>query len=183
VDFAALFILGTVIGSNNLAVALALGALDQAARRFRVMLVFGVFEFLVPLLGIWLGSNVARAIGLHARGVGAVLLVGLGLFTVIGGIRKGEDHERLARLATKWGGLAILAAGLSMDNLLVGFSLGLSEVEPLTVALSIMCFSVIFTWLGMHLGRLSRRNYERAAKIGAGILLMALGAANWMGLI
>jgi hypothetical protein len=33
-----LLILGVVIGSNNLAVALALGALGQAGRRFRVML-------------------------------------------------------------------------------------------------------------------------------------------------
>jgi hypothetical protein len=36
-----LLILGFVIGSNNFAVALALGALGQSSRVYRVMLVFG----------------------------------------------------------------------------------------------------------------------------------------------
>lgn len=181
--FVSLVILGIVIGSNNLAVALALGSLGQAARRFRVMLVFGLFEFFIPLLGIWLGGSLARSIGLETQGISAALLVVLGLLAVTGGMLKGEDHEHLARRVTNWGGLVILAAGLSTDNLLVGFSLGLSRVNPLSVALTIMVFSVVFTWAGMHLGRVSRRNYEKGARIGAGVLLVALGIANWFGWI
>jgi Predicted membrane protein len=127
IDF---LILGAVIGSNNLAVALALGALGQAHRRFRVMLVFGLFEFFVPLLGIWLGSTTAEMFGLHTNMVGAVLLVGLGLLAGIGGLRRqSEDEvlskdEKLARRVTHRHGLVLLAAGLSADNLVVGFSLG-----------------------------------------------------------
>jgi putative Mn2+ efflux pump MntP len=173
-----LLVLGIVIGSNNLAVSLALGALNQAARRLRIMFVFGVFEFFVPLLGILVGAKLARTIGLPASGAGALLLVGLGLFVIIGGIRKNEDHERLAKQVTTWAGLVLLSMGLSLDNLLVGFGLGLGNADPLRVALTIMCFSVLFTWAGIHLGCVSRRNYERAAKIGAGVLLMGLGVAE-----
>jgi len=182
-EFVTLLIIGAVIGSNNLAVALALGALGQAARRFRVMLIFGIFEFFIPLFGIWLGANAARAIGLHAQQVGAILLGGLGLYAIISGLRKKEDHVRLAYLATSWGGLVTLAAGLSLDNLLIGFSLGLGEVSPLSLAITIMCFSVLFTWVGMHLGRISSQNYERMARVGSGILLVALGVSSWVGLI
>ena len=174
-----LLVLGAVIGSNNLAVSLALGALNQTARRLRIMFVFGAFEFFVPLLGIWIGAKLARTVGLPARGAGALLLVGFGLFVIISGIRKGEDHERLARQVTSWTGLVLLSMGLSLDNLLVGFSLGLGNADPLRVALAIMCFSVLFTWAGIHLGRVSQRNYERAAKIGAGVLLMGLGVAEF----
>ena len=176
-----LLIMGIVIGSNNLAVSLALGALGQAARRFRVMLVFGVFEFVMPLLGIGLGAATARALGLQTNMVGTVLLIALGLLTVYGGIRNRCQDERLARHVTRWRGLVVLALALSVDNVVVGFSLGLGRADPLIVATTIASFSVLFTWVGMILGRESRRSWEQAAKIGSGVLLVGLGAANGMG--
>lgn len=178
IDF---LILGVVIGSNNLAVALALGAMGQAARRFRVMLVFGLFEFMMPLLGIVLGAAAADAIGLQTNLVGTVLLIGLGVLAVIGGIKNRSQDEKLAKYVTQWRGLVFLALGLSIDNVVVGFSLGIGRAEPLAVATTIACFSVLFTWIGMKLGRESRRSWERVAKIGAGLLLIGFGGANGMG--
>jgi len=178
IDF---LILGVVIGSNNLAVALALGAMGQVARRFRVMLVFGVFEFVMPLLGIGLGAVTARAIGLQTNVIGTVLLIALGLLTVIAGVRNRRQDEKLAKHVTQWRGLVFLALGLSIDNVVVGFSLGLGRADPLAVATTIACFSVLFTWIGMRLGRESRRGWEQVAKIGAGMLLVGFGAANGMG--
>ena len=176
-----LLILGVVIGSNNFAVALALGTLGRDARRFRVMLVFGVFEFVMPLLGIVLGAAVARAIGLHTNLIGTVLLIALGLLAVIGGIRNRSQEEKLAKHVTRWRGLVVLALALSVDNVVVGFSLGLGHANPLAVATTIACFSVLFTWIGIRLGRESRRSWEQASKIGAGVLLVGLGAANGIG--
>jgi putative Mn2+ efflux pump MntP len=176
-----LLILGVVIGSNNLAVALALGALGQAASRFRVMLVFGMFEFVMPLLGIGLGAATVRAIGLHTNVVGTVLLIALGFLTVIGGVRTRRQDEKLAKHVTQWRGLVFLALGLSVDNVVVGFSLGLGRADPLAVATTIACFSVLFTWIGMGLGHQLRRSWEQAAKIGAGVLLVGFGVASGMG--
>lgn len=182
-DLVDLLILGVVIGSNNLAVALALGAMGQSARQFRVMLVFGVFEFVMPLLGIALGASTARALGLDTDIVGAVLLTALGLLVIVGGVRNRSQDEKLVKYATRWRGLVILALGLSLDNIVIGFSLGLGRTDPLAVATTIACFSVLFTWIGMRLGRESRRSWERVAKISAGGLLVAFGVANGMGLI
>ncbi len=176
-----LIILGAIVGSNNFAVALSLGALNQASRRYRVMFVFGVFEFLLPLVGIYLGSTLAMSIGIYSSLVGAALLFGLGLLTATGGFRKGYDDELLARRLTQWKGLLVLAAGLSLDNLLVGFGLGLGEVQPLIVAGAISFFSVIYTWLGIQIGQVSRRRWEHAAKIFTGVLLMLLGIATAQG--
>ncbi|HPA14587.1 MAG TPA: manganese efflux pump [Desulfobacterales bacterium] len=176
-----LVLLGIVVGSNNLAVALTLGALGQAELRYRIMLVFGVFEFCVPLVGIRLGSATAKAIGSYANIMGAVMLFGLGLLSVIEGIRDRGNDDRLAQRVTRWRGLVVLAAGLSTDNMVVGFSLGLGKVDPLTVAGTIAFFAVLFTWLGIRLGRESRRRWERSAKIGAGALLMGFGVASGAG--
>jgi len=40
-----------VIGPNKFSVVLALGALGKAALRYRMILVFGVLEFVAPLPG------------------------------------------------------------------------------------------------------------------------------------
>ncbi len=178
-----LIVLGIVIGSNNFAVALTLGALGQSRRRFRIMIVTGSFEFTVPLIGMLLGAAAAEAIGLHSNVIGATLLFGLGLITVLGGLRENQNVELIAQRVTTWSGLIILAAGLSLDNLLVGFSLGLAEAPPLAVASAIALFSVAFTWLGIHIGTESRHLRERTAKIISGILLMLLGIAGGTGIL
>jgi len=174
-------ILGIVIGSNNFAVALTLGALGLKSYRYRVMFVFGLFEFALPLAGILLGTAVAELIGFQANIVGALMLFGLGLFTVIGGTFDFNDDEYLARRIVSWSGLTVLGAGLSLDNLLVGLSLGFGKVQPLILAATISFFSVIFTWLGMLIGGETRRRLEREAKIASGVLLIFLGIALGIG--
>ena len=177
-----LLLLGVVIGSNNLAVALALGAQGQEERRARIALVFGAFEFAVPLVGIWLGAATATRIGTAAGTIGATLLIAIGAWTVVSGIRDSPD-DRIADSATTWPGLVALAAGLSLDNLLVGFSLGLDSADPLAVASTIAVFSVGFTLVGISLGARSARHWEQAAKIGAGALLTALGVTTATGVM
>lgn len=178
-----LILLGVIIGSNNLAAALALGALGQKNRLGRILLVFGFFEFFIPLLGIWLGQSIAEAIAREMTWISVLLLVGLGLWMVISGVRKSSQREKWAERITKWSGLIILAAGLSIDNLIIGFSLGLGGAPPLLIASVIVVFSLAFTWLGLHLGSTSRKHWEQYAEVGAGVLLLLLGMAKWVGWI
>ena len=178
-----LLVLGLVIGSNNLAVALALGAHGQIARRSRITAVFGVFEFVVPLVGIWLGAAMAQRIGTIAETLGVALIIALGVWTVASGLRGGEHFKGLASRVTSWRGLVLLAAGLSTDNLLVGFSLGLGKANPLLIATTIAVFAVVFTLVGITLGAKSKRHWEPRAKVGSGVLLIGLGVAtalSWM---
>lgn len=178
-----LLLLGLVIGSNNLAIALALGALGQARFRRRITAVFAAFEFAVPLLGIWLGRAAARWVAQRASWIGSGLLIAMGLWMVAAGVRYQSHDAKIARQATTWSGLSLLATGLSLDNLVVGFSLGMGGADPLLVAATIAVFSAGFTWLGIGLGQTSRRHWEQYAKIGAGLLLIGLGVANALGWI
>lgn len=173
--------LGLVIGSNNFAAALTLGALGQQERRGRIVAVFGTVEFLIPLAGIWLGGQASAGLASRAEWIGPVLLSMLGLWALWSAVRKQGSDEALVERVTTWQGLILLALGLSVDNLLIGFSLGLAGSEPLLVAGTIAVFSITFTWSGLSLGSSARRHWERYAKIGAGVLLLGLAAASWLG--
>jgi len=177
-----LIVLGVVIGANNLSAALALGALGHGHHRSRIVGVFAVFEFTVPLVGAYLGQAVATALADRVPWLGAVLLIGLGVLVLASVLRRGHPDGRLAQLATSWRGLILLAAGLSADNLVVGFSLGLESIPPLALAGTIVLFSSVFTFVGVTVGNDLRRHWERRTEILAGVLLIGLGiavAAGW----
>lgn len=172
-----LIVLGGAIGANNLAVALALGALGQWHRRWRVVGTFAVSEFTIPLVGLAIGSAVSQVLAGAGQWVGAGLLAGFGLWN----LRPDRDprrDERLARRVTTWRGLAILAVGLGLDNLVVGFSIGIpGGVSPLALAATIAAFAVVFTLAGMRLGSEGRRRWEAVAQRGSGAVLVLLALA------
>lgn len=177
-----LLLLGVVIGSNNLAVCLALGALGEARRRLRIVATFGVFEFLMPLAGLHIGYRAAETVAHHADWIAPSLLILLGASSVIGPFTRVIDEEALADRATSRAGLAMLAAGLSLDNLLVGLSMGLLAAPALAVAATVSVFSMAFSWLGLTFGHRVRRRGRIAAEVGAGLLLVVLGVGAVLGL-
>lgn len=178
-----MFALGAVIGANNLATALALGALGQDKRRWRILSMFAVFEFSVPLLGLWLGQLASEYIAAQAGWLGPLMLAGLGVWTLFEATRRTSEQASLARWLTSWRGLVVLSATLSLDNLVVGFSLGLGGVGPLLMATIIMVFSVAFSWAGLEIGARSRRSYETPTELFSGLLLLGLAWADWTGAI
>lgn len=178
-----LALFGVVIGANNLSVSLTLGATGQRSRRLRILLVFAFFEFTVPLTGVWLGQRVSSAISGSASWIGPVLLAGFGVFTIITSRRSRKDRRQLAEAVTSWKGLAGLSAGLSVDNLVVGFSLGLHGIPPLAMATTVMCFSVAFSWLGLQVGHRVRKDFGTTGTAVTGVLLILLAGASLAGWI
>lgn len=178
-----LLLFGVVIAANNLAVSLALGAVGRRDRFLRILLSFAFFEFTIPLAGIWLGRKVSETLSLHASWLSPAILAGLGAFMLAGAWRSRRDRARLARAVTSWRGIIGLSAGLSADNLVAGFGLGLRGIPPLAMALTIMCFSVAFSYIGLRTGHLVKRDYEKAGTAVTGALLIALAAASLAGWI
>lgn len=152
-------------------------------RRWRILLVFGVFEFSVPLLGIWLGGRAAERLADRAPWLSSALLAAVGIWTMVAAWRSSADPRRYARHAASWGGLVVLAGLLSVDNLVVGFGIGLGGASPLLLAATIACFAIGFAALGLRIGHRARRHHERAAETFAGAVLVVLAvaiAAGWL---
>ncbi|HMB12931.1 MAG TPA: manganese efflux pump [Roseovarius sp.] len=172
---------GVVIALNNMALALTMGALGGRKHRLRILTVFAVFEFSLPLIGVWLGQSLARAVAADLGWLGPVILAALGGMTLLS-LRSGpRERAQLVQAMTSWRGLVALSAGLSMDNLVVGFGLGLGGVSPLALAGTIMVCSVSFAALGLHLGHRVSRDFERPAVAISGVALIALAIGTGLG--
>ena len=174
---------GVVIALNNLALSLTLGALNGRQHRWRILAVFAVFEFTVPLAGVWLGREIAQAVAADLGWLGPVILAGLGITTLLSLRAERRDRAHLVRAMTSWRGLVALSAGLSTDNLMVGFGLGLGGVSPLALATTIMVCSVGFAAVGLEVGHRVSRDYERPALAVSGVALIGLAVASALGWI
>lgn len=171
-----LIVAGLIIGSNNFAAAIAIGALGGKKYRLRIVSVFAGIEFLAPLLGLWLGGEASGFLGDAANAISVAILVALSAMSFYAANKPPKEDKRILEEIASPKGLIMLELGLCIDNLIAGFGLGLngSSLPPVALAAVIALFSATYTFIGLSIGsRLSKR-WENYSQFGAGILLLAL---------
>jgi len=162
------------LGLDSFAVAAAVGASQVTTvwQRFRISLVFVIFEGGMPLIGLALGSVLARGIGHIADYLAAVAVIGIGCWLLLAA---NEDEAKASRIVTSRG-LALVGLGISisLDELAIGFSIGLVRLPVSVVIVVIAAQAFLAAQLGLAIGaRIAERWRERAEKIvGAALILL-----------
>lgn len=159
---------------DTFAVSAALGLAGLPRRqRLRVSLLLSAFEMAMPVVGLLLGRALGQAVGSVADYVAAAVLVGVGLWMLL----EEDEGEKVSALVANRG-TALLALGLSisLDELAMGFTIGLLHLSiPLAVIL-IGAQAFVFAQVGLRLGaRLGEAAREWAEKL-AGLALLGLAA-------
>jgi len=164
------------LGLDTFVVAAALGVagLDPRRRR-RMSLLMAAFEAGMPLIGLALGGPLGQTIGSAADYVAIGVLVTFGLYMLLAG--DADEDEKLGRLAGAGGFSALLVGvSVSLDELAIGFTLGLLRLPALLVVGLIGAQAFVLSQLGLRLGgRLGSRVTETAERLAGGALA-ALGA-------
>ena len=163
------------LGLDSFAVAAAIGAAGPvtAGQRLRISMIFVAFEAGMPLIGLTLGSSLARAIGDIADYVAAAAVIGVGAWM----LAHSDDDEQAAGRLLATRGTAVIALGvsISLDELAIGFSLGLVRLPLIPVIIAIGVQALLAAQLGLSLGaRISEHLRERAEQV-AGVALILLG--------
>lgn len=183
------------LGLDTLAVALGLGVGGLPRQRWlRVGLTFAFFEGGMPVIGLIIGQHMSGLLGEIATYAAGILLLALGGWEIREALTDGDDLETSAQQAEGEAAgksasqiarldRSILITGLSvsLDELAVGFSLGVLGVAlgPALAYIAIQAFALTFAglWLGTRVGA---KMGERA-ELAAGIVLALLGAAVIVG--
>jgi manganese efflux pump family protein len=181
----AVLLVAVSLGLSNFAASIGIGISGVDTRtRWRVGLVFGLFEAGMPIVGLLLGRGLAGALGGATRWVGAGLLIATGVWAVVQSLRgRGQSDEHQAVAGQRTGRLLITGAALSIDNLAVGFALGSYHVSLVAAAVTIGAVSVGLSLLGLELGsRLGARTGENGEILG-GAVLIGVGIALAAGVL
>ena len=165
------------LGLDSFAVAAALGASQASTvwQRFRISLVFVIFEGGMPLIGLALGSALARGIGHIADYLAAAAVIGIGIWMLLADDE--DEEDKASRVMTSRGlALAGLGISISLDELAIGFSIGLVRLPVTAVIAAIALQAFVAAQLGLAIGvKIAERWRERAERV-AGIALILLGA-------
>ena len=175
------------VGLDNFAAAIAIGLTGVDRRvRLRIAVVFGVFEAGMPVIGLLVGRGLSGSLGAQAHLVGGGLLIAAGAQTAVVELRSrdgdgngdGHGHDRAPALAgAPLGRLIVLAAGLSIDNLIIGFALG-AHRAPLVLSIVVIgVVSVGLSLLGLEFGQRLGERIERWSELLGAAVLIAVGVA------
>lgn len=183
----ALLLAALAVGLGNFAAAVGIGLSGVDTRtRLRVAVLFGIFESGMPLVGLVLGHHLADVLGSATRYLGGALLIGTGVWTLLQVRRQSavsDDEDDATVASTGLGRLAVTALALSVDNLVVGFGLGVVRIR-LSVAIAIFAIvSIALSLLGLELGRQLGARIESRSESLAGIVLIIVGVLVALGVL
>ena len=159
---------------DTFAVSAAIGVAGlSSGRRIRLGLVFAAFEAGMPLVGLAVGAALGTVLGAAGDYLAIFALAGLGIYLLVAD----EEHEeaRVKRFITATGP-ALLAVGLSvsLDELAIGFALGLTRVPILPAVLLIGAQAFVAAQVGFVLGRRLGESVREGAERLAGFTLILL---------
>ena len=162
------------LGLDTFAVAAALGVRGIPPRaRLRVSLLMSSFEMAMPVVGLLIGHAVAAFVGGVADYVAIGVLALLGAWVLLH--EDVADGDRIARVASGRG-LVLLALGISisLDELAIGFTIGLLHLSLWLAIVLIGAQAFLFAQIGLRLGTHVNEELRERAEQFAGLALLAL---------
>ena len=158
---------------------------------------FSLAETFMPLFGLAIGYATSLVISNSMHVVGPFILISVGVWELL---EEGQEYlkkKKMSGLHTfqykvpaeaqfKWRRQLLLALSISLDELVIGFSLGtiaLSHVSIVSIHPFVICILIgiqgfLMTLIGITLGRMLRtrlRSLKEWAEFLSAFLLIALG--------
>ncbi|PKN87772.1 MAG: hypothetical protein CVU51_05135 [Deltaproteobacteria bacterium HGW-Deltaproteobacteria-1] len=171
-----IFVLAIGLGVDAFSVAIGIGAVNKTRSWLpvvRLSFAFGIFQFVMPLIGWLAGSTVVGLIENFDHWIAFGLLVLIGGKMIREGFEEENDGEREDQ--TRGWPLLLLSVATSIDALAVGFSISLLKTPVLfpAVIIGVVCF--IMTAVGMIFGKGLAKIFGRKVEILGGLVLIAIG--------
>ncbi|MEV7859136.1 manganese efflux pump [Streptomyces hirsutus] len=168
-----ILVLGFVLSLDNFRVSIALGTVPFGLKRaVQVALTFGLWDAIMPLVGLLIGRQIGEFVGGVADLVGAAALGGYGLYLVLSALRNPEPDE----LDHPWA-LFGIPLTLSLDNLVAGASLGVLGLSPWFSAAVFGVMTAVMSLIGLRLGRAAARFIRIRSDLLSGVTLIIAAVA------
>jgi len=171
-----IFVVAVGLSMDAVAVSLAASATNRARggrAMFRLSFHFGLFQFLMPVIGWTIGASVARHIESFDHWVAFALLAFVGARMIAAAI--GGAGEDLGRDPSRGTTLLMLSVATSIDALAIGLTLAMIGdgiwVASVVIGLVTATLSCVAVALGKRVGRAAGTRMEFVG----GVALIAIG--------
>ncbi|MCK9425123.1 MAG: manganese efflux pump MntP family protein [Ignavibacteriaceae bacterium] len=140
---------------------------------FRLPFHFGLFQFLMPVIGWYLGSTVEPFIAEIDHWIALILLVAIGTRMIKSSFLEREETQKSD--PSRGMALIMLSFATSIDALAVGFSLALLGYNIWYPSILIGIITAILSLLGLLAGSRLGNKFGRTVEVIGGIILIIIG--------
>lgn len=177
-EWFSLIAVAVALAMDAFAVAVVTGLTVKALTKrhvFRLSFHFGLFQFLMPLIGWAAGSAVQQYIAGFDHWVAFGLLGFVGGHMIWSSMWGHEEERRTSGDPTSGWSLVVLSIATSIDALAVGLSLAIIGSTIVLPALVIGVVAACFTTVGMALGRKIGSVWGKRVEVVGGLILIVIG--------
>lgn len=165
-----LFLTGISLGMDAFTVSICKGLANQHTKNgFIVALYFSIFQFIMPILGFYLGNIFNERIIEFNPYISMILLICIGFLMI-----KEKNDEELSS-SVKFKEMFILSIATSIDALVIGISFSFLQVNIISSSMIIGVITFIMCIIGFKLGHLFNKKAHQYSNFIGGITLIIIG--------
>lgn len=139
---------------------------------------FGLFQFMMPLIGWTAGRTITELISRYDHWVAFALLAGVGGKMILDSVRANDDstdNQPDSPDPTRGFSLLVLSVATSIDAFAVGLSFALLDISIMAASIIIGVVAFAMTAGGVYLGAHAGKKLGKKAGVLGGLILIAIG--------
>ena len=163
--------IGIGLSMDAFSLSLAYGTINLNKRqKLTLSLIVGAYHFIMPLIGLFLGSVIEKYIIINFNILVALIFALIGVNLIMSSFK-----EEKATFLVGIVGYLTFGLSVSLDSLTTGIGLNAINNNYLQVSTIFAISSFTFTYLGLKLGNILSEKFGHYATMAGGILLIILG--------
>ncbi|HPS63986.1 MAG TPA: manganese efflux pump MntP family protein [Ignavibacteria bacterium] len=142
---------------------------------FRLSFHFGLFQFMMPVIGWYLGSGLVNLISSFDHWLAFGLLSFIGIKMISESFRTENPSAEKRTDPTKGMSLIMLSIATSIDALVVGLSLAFLNINIWIPAVFIGIITAALSIIGITIGKQLGLKFGKKMEIAGGVILILIG--------
>jgi len=174
-SFPEILIIAVGLAMDAFAVSIGAGTLtSMRGMRSKVRLAFhfGMFQFLMPVIGWFLGNTVQTYVEMYDHWIAMILLSYIGIKMIYESFGKSGEAKQDP---SKGRNLILLSIATSIDALAVGFTLAMLNVSIWYPCIIIGIVTGLLSIIGIQLGARLGIRFGKTMELFGGLVLIAIG--------
>lgn len=164
-----LLTLGIALSMDTFSLSLSIGTSRLKDKdSLKVASVVGIMHFIMPLIGLFIGSEILRVFPISAHMMARIILLLIALMMI-----KDLKKEENVKLGLKWYEIFLFAFSVSIDSFSAGIGLKAITDNYLLASTIFSISSFIFTFIGLIIGKYTKEKLGKIATI-IGIILLII---------
>ena len=165
-----IMLIGLSLSMDAFAISVCKGLIKSDVKTgITISLFFAIFQFIMPILGFYLGNILSDKIINYQSYISSIILITIGILM----LKEEKINELDSKLNIKE--LFLLSIATSIDAFVIGISFSFIKTNIIYSSIIIGIITFIMSLIGYFLGNLFNKKTQQYSNIVGGITLILLG--------